>query len=134
MVKDVEVGGTGTGYGAKDYRDPPPAPLIDPKNLLNGHSTGPSFPNSLPPIRWQKRWRSMWRRWYSWYCLGLWRHDLYSCLLHCRYFWYVPFHFNIYNSLNLAFGLFFDNFYMNYDAGGHINPAVTFGKSGWSVQ
>lgn len=50
-----------------------------------------------PPIRWQKR---------RWYCLGLWRHDLYSCLLHCPYFWYVPFHFNIYNSLNLAFGLF----------------------------
>lgn len=33
MAEDVEVGGTGTGYGAKDYRDPPPAPLIDPEEL-----------------------------------------------------------------------------------------------------
>lgn len=32
MTKDVEVGGQG-GYSAKDYHDPPPAPLIDAKEL-----------------------------------------------------------------------------------------------------
>ncbi|KAL0409908.1 UNVERIFIED_CONTAM: Aquaporin PIP2-4 [Sesamum latifolium] len=31
MAKDIEVGGT--EYGAKDYQDPPPAPLIDPEEL-----------------------------------------------------------------------------------------------------
>ncbi|XP_057779124.1 aquaporin PIP2-4-like [Salvia miltiorrhiza] len=35
MTKDVEVGGHGHGhdYGAKDYQDPPPAPLIDMEEL-----------------------------------------------------------------------------------------------------
>ncbi|KAK4419193.1 Aquaporin PIP2-1 [Sesamum alatum] len=31
MAKDIEVGGN--EYGAKDYQDPPPAPLIDPEEL-----------------------------------------------------------------------------------------------------
>ncbi|GFP83156.1 aquaporin pip2-4 [Phtheirospermum japonicum] len=31
MAKDIEVGGT--EYSAKDYQDPPPAPLIDPDEL-----------------------------------------------------------------------------------------------------
>ncbi|GER54309.1 plasma membrane intrinsic protein PIP2.1 [Striga asiatica] len=31
MAKDIEVGGN--GYAARDYQDPPPAPLIDPEEL-----------------------------------------------------------------------------------------------------
>ncbi|XP_071908237.1 aquaporin PIP2-2-like [Coffea arabica] len=34
MAKDIEVGGsTHEHYGAKDYQDPPPAPLVDPEEL-----------------------------------------------------------------------------------------------------
>jgi aquaporin PIP len=32
MAKDIEVGGQG-GFPAKDYQDPPPAPLIDAEEL-----------------------------------------------------------------------------------------------------
>ena len=33
MTKDVEVAEQGGEYSAKDYHDPPPAPLIDPEEL-----------------------------------------------------------------------------------------------------
>ncbi|KAL3531932.1 hypothetical protein ACH5RR_005453 [Cinchona calisaya] len=33
MAKDIEVGGPHE-HGAKDYQDPPPAPLIDPEELI----------------------------------------------------------------------------------------------------
>ncbi|KAF2312101.1 hypothetical protein GH714_028056 [Hevea brasiliensis] len=42
MAKDIEVGGDGSEFHAKDYHDPPPSPLIDAEELTKWWAINPA--------------------------------------------------------------------------------------------
>ncbi|KAI4373528.1 hypothetical protein MLD38_011647 [Melastoma candidum] len=70
MGKDTKSGEHGE-YAAKDYHEPPPAPLIDVEELG----------------KWSSEYRCLWRGRYPGDRLGIRLHDLHPRLLHRRLLW-----------------------------------------------